>query len=744
MIALIVAVLSFYGVPIRDQALFGAYIALGLAVPGVLLIRVLYPGTRTPTEEISLGLALGCALESFAYIAARAGGAPLLVLAWPISTYAAFLAIPRLRGHWRTPARLNAPIWWSWSLAVIIAGLTLWSAVSVFRHHPLTWPALGAVSPDVPYHLALIGELKHHLPPTVPMVAGEPLYYHWFVYAHLAATSWITGVEPMVLQLRLGMLPILTAFLILIGTTGRRVTGSWTAALITIIGTILVAAPNLYLGRDGPFGWGGLPDTSWSSPTQTFGALLFAPVVLLLIDLFERRRHGAGTWFLLAVFLVAVMGAKASYLPLLAVGLVAVAAVKAARRQPPLPTLMALALTGSCLIYAQFVLFGRETQGVLIEPFAYMRMTWLEMTGMGEQVQPPPGAILVLTLMFLLCWFVTWCGVLGLLTRPRLLLRPGVILMLGIGIPALGAILLLVQQGKSQFFFLFSAYPYLVTVTVYGLTTLLRNARISRKSMVSAIIGGLIIAYLVPLLCGVEVPLNPGQPSALLYRPYLALLALIASAAVALTIKIGAFRAWALVTVMLSTIGLTAYASSRVLSSWQFRVTNAAHGTVARPMETPAIPEGALTAGRWLRAHSDPDDLIATNQHCRWGYENPCSSFQFWAAAFSERRMLVEGWAYTPSNQAQWRPGRSLEHFPFWDTERLQLNDMAFNSPSATSVQRLKQRYGVRWLFVDERYLDPDSHIGDYAGLCFRAGDYAIYRIPDRPTFVATQPHQDK
>jgi hypothetical protein len=319
--------------------------------------------------------------------------------------------------------------------------------------------------------------------------------------------------------------------------------------------------------------------------------------------------------------------------------------------------------------------------------------------------------------------------------------------MLGIGVPALGAILLLVQQGKSQFFFLFSAYPYLVTVAVYGLMTLLRSARISRGATAAAICAGLITSYVIPLIHKVEVPLGPGRPGALLCLPYLMLAAVIVVAAIGLTLKIGAFRAWALVTATLSTIGLTAYASSRVLSSWHDRVMGnvvtgdvvmsdgaASNGqvAVAGARRIPVIPEGAPTAARWLRAHSDPDDLVATNQHCRWGYEHPCSTFQFWAAALSERHMLVEGWAYTPSNQAKWRPGEALEHFPFWDQERIQLNDAAFNAPSAAAIQRLRQRYGVRWLFVDERLLG--RRIGDNADFRFRAGDYAIYQIPDQPS----------
>lgn len=200
-------VLHIYGVSGSDIAAFFAYITLGLALPGVLLIRLLYRGPRSLAEEFALGLALGYALQVPAYIAARAIGVPLLVLVFPLGTYLLFLAFPGLRSHWRGAPRRATPLWWSWSIALTILLLIAWSAATFFGKNALTWPALGASNVDASFHLALIGELKHHMPPEAPMVAGEPLLYHWFVHAHLAATSWVTGVEPVVLLLRLACCP---------------------------------------------------------------------------------------------------------------------------------------------------------------------------------------------------------------------------------------------------------------------------------------------------------------------------------------------------------------------------------------------------------------------------------------------------------------------------------------------------------------------------------------------------------
>ncbi|GAA3024023.1 hypothetical protein [Streptosporangium longisporum] len=739
--ALTGAVLYRHGVPGTDAALFLLYVAACVALPGVLVLRLLYGVRRTFAEEVALGLALGYAVEVLAYAGARALGTPLLVLVWPVTACLLFLAVPRLRRHWRgDPSRLvRAPAWWSWSLALLFAYLLAWSAVSFFARNALTWPALGNAFPDMPYHLALTGELRHHVPPTVPVVAGEPLLYHWFVYAHLAAASWVTGLEPLVLLFRLGMLPMTCAFVVLAGMTGRRITGSWAGAALTAAGTVLVTTPSLYLGRSGAFTWGGVPDLIWASPTQMFGALLFAPVVLLLVDLLEHRRRTAGHWPLLGILLVATAGAKATYLPLLGAGLLAVVVTGTVRwRRPSRPALVALGMTATCFLLAQFVLFGGAKQALVVDPFSFMRTAWAEMTGAGAEAVPSPLSAAGIVAVFLLGWTITWGGISGLLSRPRLPARPGVTLMLGIGAAGLGAALLLGHPGRSQLFFLWGAYPYLAAVTALGIAVLLRRAGQSPRATLCAAGAGLAAAYLIPFVCGVRIPLPPGAPGALLHRPYAVLLAVTAVAAAVLALTRGRVRAWALVVTALAAVGLPAGVHARVLTvvssgtgTAQTTGPTTAPGAVTGTVTAP--PPGALAAGRWLRAHSRPDELVATNAHCRWGMEEPCDGRHFWVAALTERRVLVEGWTYTARNTARWRPGMPTLHLPFWDAGLIGLNDAVFAAPTDDTVRRLRDRHGVRWLLADEHRGNVSPGLGRFATPMFRSGDYAVYRLPDAP-----------
>ncbi|MDH2424123.1 hypothetical protein [Sphaerisporangium sp. TRM90804] len=731
--AVTAAVLHHYGVPVRDLALFGAYLALCVALPGMLLVRALYPGRVTTAEQAAFGLALGYAVEVLVYIPARALGAPLLVLAWPVTAYAALLFVPPLRRRWSSRRAEAAPLWVSWVLALAHIGVTAWGALRFFRMNALTWPAMGANDYDLPFHLTLIGELKHHVLPVMPHVAGEPLYYHWFVYAHFAASSWITGIEPATLLFRLTVPPMLAALLVLVAMTGRRVSGSWAGTPAVLAGTMLVGAPSMYLGHNDVLAWGGLQDAAWVSPTQTFGALLFAPLVVLVLELFEPERPGLGRWLLIAVFLVTIIGAKATYLPLLAAGLTAVAVAGGLRRRPSPRVLGLLAATLACLAFAQVVLFGRVRQGMSVAPLAFMRESWAELSGMeplagiGRQFSPPPGSLLGVTLVFLLCWAVTWCGVLGLLARRGLITGPVPVFVLGMGAAAHGAVLLLGHPGYSQFFFLFAAYPYLVVLTVHGTLVLARRARLPLHWVVAAVCAGLLAAYLVPVLGAVTTPLAPGRSDLLLYRPYAVLVAVTALAGGVLAARAGRLRACALVVIALGAVALPACAHAHVISAIG-KAAQRGVGGVAPEADARPVPEGTLTAARWLRAHSGPDELVATNTHCRWGEEDPCDTQQVWVSALTERRVLVEGWAYTARNLDRWRPGVRINRLPFWDADRLRANDAAFQAPSAGTVGLLRDRYGVRWLLADERRA-PHPELARFATLRLRTGDYAVYRI---------------
>ncbi|MEU6777832.1 hypothetical protein ABZ912_01425 [Nonomuraea angiospora] len=687
-----VAVFLWCGVSARDLAVFAAYLGAGVALPGTLLWRALTGGGRSTAEDVAAGLALGYAVQVLAYLPARAAGAPLLVLAPSAGVLCAFACVPRLRRHWRGRAsgecmpasaggagRERMPGWCAWVLASVVAYLIAWSTINLYR------VPVSAAYVDLPYHLALVGEVKHHVPPTLPSVLGERLSYHWFVYAELAATSWVTGIEPVTLVYRLATLPMTAATVVLVAVLGRRLGGSWGAGVAAAGVAYFLLGP--VLQEDVVFTTRPM-FTAWASPTQTFGALLFAPVVLLLTG-------GRRCWAALVVLLLTLTGAKATFLPLLLAGLLVVVAVRwAVERRVPGAWLGVAGITLACLLVAQFVVFGRGSQGTTIAPFVAMRGLWGLVTGVAapELAAVPVTPLLVLTVVHVFCLLCVWGGVAALGRRA---LEPSMSLLLGMGAAGVGAAVLLGHPSDSQLYFLESVRPYLSVAAVCGVA--------GRRVPWAVVAAGAGVALLATWIA------VPGDAATRVVVPYL-VLGVVAAAVLV-------WRRGAVLAVVALLAGYAVPASARELV---LRV-------VPEGRET-EIPPGALRAGRWLRAHSSPGDVVATDLHCRPVEAPGCDSRHYWVSGFTERRVLVEGWAYAEStlSRAELFVSPYLE-VPFADPVRLAANDEVFRAPTAENVRRLAEVYGVKWLFTG---MNPE--LGKYARLRFRNSSFSVYRLTAR------------
>src|SRR5262249_6843844 len=158
--------------------------------------------------------------------------------------------------------------------------------------------------------------------------------------------------------------------LVVLGSAARRLTGRWWATAAMIVVLLLFYPPD-------PYGWArpavpsGTLALPWLSPTQGFGATIFATLTLLLILLIRRpavgrvgdrtggsdATGGSGhvfAWVLATGLLFAVAGAKATFLPLLACGLAAVVVWDGLRnRRLNRAALLALAPTLGALAFAQ-------------------------------------------------------------------------------------------------------------------------------------------------------------------------------------------------------------------------------------------------------------------------------------------------------------------------------------------------------------------------------------------------------
>ncbi|GAA0716823.1 hypothetical protein Drose_36860 [Dactylosporangium roseum] len=741
-----VAVLWCYEVPPATTAIFALYLALGITLPGTLWWRYLLRGRGWFVADVAAGLVLGYLGEVFCYVAARLLGQPLLVLAWPLATVTLFTTVPGLRRYWRSdPGADRPPPLWRWCMTGLAAVPLLWS-VKFYRIYGLRFPYNSAPDTDSTFHLALLGEAKHHMPMVVPWVTDEPLYYHWFTYPEMAATSWVTGIEPNVLLLRLSMLPMLMAFTVLVGLLAGKVTGRWWTSVAASGVTLFVLSPHPYQWRVGEFyrnlAFSGLDDgsslrlTVWTGPTQTFGALLFVPLVLMLVDLLRDHRDGR-RWALFTLLLAGVMGGKATYVPLLLCGLLLVVAVELLlRRRLHRGALIALGPAVAALAFSQLVLFGATSQGTALKPLADVVTGGLGIST-GYSTGEVTGRLLVLAALTVFAWVCVWAGLAGLLRRR--LPAPELTVLVGVGISGAAATMLTGQSGDSQRFFLEAARPYLSVAAVAGLVALLPAGRMTVRRalpLLGAALLGVVVVQAIQSSGRGSVP-NVGNTGSYgnltraIVLPHVALLGFAVVSLVALLVA----RRWlpitrgtaaALVVALLAGYGLNTTVQNFYLvlrESRQHGWRDVIHGS-------PLVSEGTLEAGRWLRDHSSPDDLVATNAHCVT-LEGRCSNLHFSMTAYSERRMLVEGWGFsTTAHEEAARLDTWVGHVPYWKPRILADNDAVFEDPSPETVDVLRDRYRIRWLFVDETQSDVSPALSTFATERYRSGVCVVYELP--------------
>ncbi|WP_433251703.1 hypothetical protein ACQPYK_06485 [Streptosporangium sp. CA-135522] len=720
-----VGTLLAYGTPLSSIAFFSLYVAFGLTLPGTLLWRALTRLPAPPAVDLAAGTALGYVLEIALYLPARAVGRPGLVVLGPLAVIVTFLLHPHLRRHRRGTAGARVPVRAAFALAGTFCFLVVSSGLVFFKGHGLRWPGNANPYVDMPFHLALVGELRHHLPPTVPYVLGEPLSYHWFVYADMAATSWVTGIEAQTLLYRLAILPMMAIFVVLVPAAAFMITGRWSAGVLALGITCFAGPLDLYpwTGEDLPGGPSNIA-LQWLSPTHTFGAALFAALALPVIDLLRGRARIGSSFVAMAALLAALAGAKATYLPLLAAGVCLLAVTDRLRAVRVDRGLVALGLlTLATLAFAQLVLFGGASQGLRILPFstAVKFIMWFVPGSGAGDLQIAPAA---LSMIFLLAWTALWAGAIGPRPDPGSGPDRALTLFSGIGLAGIAAVTVFGHPGMGQMYFLAAARPYLSIAAAAGiLAALSRMPRRSRGrwACACAAAGGA-----AALLAGAVRPASRPGLAALggpefglvFVLPVIALCGVVAAAIVLLRRV-----RWRWAAVLLLCAGFSA---PTVVQS----VTAGLTYTI--PVQTLEMPEDGLAAARWVRDNSGTGDIVATNAHCLSAVPRSCDSRHMWIAAYTERRVLVEGWGYTARNLASLTDVDRvpMASVPFWDAELLAANDAVFTASTEQAVRLLGERYGVRWLVVDGRRPSVSPQLWRFADLRYEKGRFAVYEIP--------------
>lgn len=742
---------------------YSLFLGLGVMLPGTLLWRALRGNVDGFAADVAFGTGLGFAITVLAYLPARAIGLPLLVLAFPIGTVAAFCT-PWLRRHWRSQGA-PMPLWWSWSVAAVCAlGVAVVIRVG-FMIEPAAFPDAAFQYVDLPYNLALAGELKHHLPGQIPYVTGEALHYHWFTHAQLASASWQSGLELDLLLRR--MLPITatvgTVFgvAVLAGQLARR---PWAGP---VAGCLLVLVSNLDV-----YGWNGTGSVTHNgfatgaliySPTHAFAILLAVPAIWLVVSLLRRskggpRRRGwelgawsgpGGSWVLLGIQLAALSGSKPTTVPMIAAASGLVFAVQLLFRRVDRTAFLIGAGAVALTVVAQLVLFGTDTVGTEIAPLRTFRALAPRLGFANESNGLLPMLVCALTLT--VAWVAVGAGMIGF-AWARAWRDPAAIFLIGYLVAALGAASLLYQDGLSQQYFVRAAVPIAAAGSAWGLAILLSGPLRDSGQQVPARrltlgVAGFGVGVALAWAIGGLTPTRPGGSDlAVTWKsgwPWLAVvvLAVLVGALATALLRMSPAR-WRLHGAPARGLG-TGVAVAMLLGAASIGTPVMLADAVADPPcvagpNRPGcihprrmVPEDGELAARYIREHSGPNEVLATNSHCVPAYKaKECDARNFWLSAYAERRVLVEGWAYTPTAYRNGENAAGSFWGPYWDQPLLAANDAVFRSPTAANIAELRDRHGVRWLVNDENVSPIPAELERLVPKRFVSGAVAVFEIP--------------
>jgi hypothetical protein len=733
-VLLVAALLLRAGTSPLDLLRFGAYAALAVVLPGTLVYRALRRRPHTLVEDLAMGAAVGLALEVGAWALFSVLDLRGLVWLWPALVAVPFAAVPALRRHWWVRGYQKVPAGWSWSVAAVACFFTAYLAMVFLDRNPILPASEGTQQYiDLAYQLSLAGEAKHSFPVALPQVAGDPLHYHWFGYVHMAMTSMVGHIDLPVVALRLAIPALCGLAILLTAVVGWRVSGkpyvgAVAAALLFAIGEFNFTHPvTIPFGTQATF-------VVWHGMSMIYSWALLIAAIAPLADIVRRsgpmpRRYavytpgvpglGGGAYAVAAVLLLASSGAKASSLPVVAVALAVTAVVLLINgRRIPWPVVAAGLITGGAQLFATAFLYRFQTYGLGFGPLQGLSPFWSDPGSGPAQVLVVAGVWVAFGLNMLL----RTAGIIPLVWLQRGRLEPVQWFLLAGALAGPGLYLVFSQPAGGNQYFTRAGFAFGVLLSAWGYAMVFDRARLGeRAKRALAVATAAFAAVLIWAQLGYAGSARGGAS----YRPLLPILwwalvlGLVGGVAGVAWWLLGRRWPWPRGRGPVVALTLVLVAGAPGLIMDEYKSLQSHNGGAYHNI---TLPKSRVDAARFVRDNSAPDDVVATNVHCISPPGQPCDSRSFWLSAYSERSVLVEGWAFAPRLAV-------IGMGPFWDQQLLARNDAAFTAPTEAGLAELRQRHGVRWLVVDRDVGEESPRLASLATLRYDNGRLAVYEL---------------
>jgi hypothetical protein len=738
-----VAVISLLrsGVTTTEILAYAVYWIVTLLLPGTVIVRTIFQSERNLVQDLALGAVTGLALEIASLLALRALGLEGLVRFWWLVPLGLFVAVPRLRRIGFRRYEVWVSRGWAWSMAAMTTLLVMGLDIGWFQRNPLP-PHGGSVQRDMWWHLSIIHELMRPGPTQVPQVVGELLNYHTNVHHHLAAASQTTGIDPDVILFRLFLPPLilvaagLIAFLA--GEVSRR---SWAGPIAVWLSLIALGGGYLWTG----LGKIGTTPLSIGSPTQ----LLAVPFVLAagwaLVVLIRGSLDLWGwTWLGVVVFIGA--GSKPTVVYTLLGGtLVALVAVAFVTRRFP----RSIAIAAGGLILVQFWMLAdrpRNVTGITVLGSLKVMDVFREISGDFTMRGVNEGLVLdslsdttgLTAAAVAVVWLLGFQAILlvGLvaLAFPSTRRDPVAWWLAGALSAGWFMFLTLDLMSGNQLYFLRLALPFGAILTSWMVVVAVDKFSLGRRL---AYMGAGLGIGAAAAMAAVSATTTAGRSDSfgMIDEVLLPLVVVLIVGGIAflgwrsLTRHLKIPAAW-LALALAFVIGISLPTSINLVASrvtrWTQPVTyslDPKSGEFLSPLEQQAAV--------WLHENSSPLDVVATNSHCHPVRESPpCNAIGFWVSGIAGRRVVLEGWSYTPETTAMHGvDGKTRSHQPPPWPDRYALSHAAVEDPTPEVLEELRQRFGTVWLVAVRRAGPVSDRLGDLAELAYENDDVTIYRI---------------
>jgi hypothetical protein len=708
--AITVAALLATHTAITDVARYAGYWAWSIVLPGTLVYRALRRKAHSLVDDLAMGAALGLALEIAALAMLSLTGLRVLIPFWPVLAILPTFAIPAARRRVLATGGVRPSLAWSWGVVAVYLFLFGYLAAAFLvpvNVHPATDQAYHI---DLVYFLSIIGESKHHFPLQTPWIAGGPLSYHWFSYAHMGMGSLISGVDAPTVLFRLGLPPLFALAVVLMSVVGWRVSGRpWVgvgaAALTFVVGEVSLGSQ-----AGGRLG-GEVAYTLWSSPSVVYSYSIGLAIIVLMVDQFRRDTDTylkAGQLVLLTLFVLAAPGAKSTVVPvtLCAVGIVCL--VQLLTRSFTVFPWLAAGLLLVAQLLAMAVLYRFQAFGLALVPLRTIKdILSLDPNWPAWRVAV---AYVVGVVGFLIYWGARLAGVPAALWLRR---RDGGLtewFLFGGVLGGFVAALVLTHPSHSQLFILRSGVLFGTILSAMGVAALADRLRIPPRTVAALVVGA--AATVLAVWRALDLKYAVGTA---FFRVFCLALALGAAVLIILAAGLLVGRRhphWrtrtqfgALLVVL--TGGLMSLPSD---AYWYPNMRDFFHQRVSATQQE---------AAAWIRANTSADELLATNEHCVAPPPYKCLSLSYWLSGWSERRVLLESWGYGPEN----RP-----YSPYPDSRFQATNDGVFANPTEAGVRWMRDQ-GVRTLVVDRRFGTESPALGTFAQLRWQQDYMVVYML---------------